>query len=262
MGLLSTIGDIALGAAATSILTKKLKKGGGAMPPAAPGTEVNFFNNKGNTVAYDNRVMIKVPSEYLTSKTTGLNQELGVGGIGGIVFPYTPSITVENKADYESSTPVHSNFTQYYYKHSSVSSIAIQGKFTVQNEKDAGVYLATVHLLRALTKMRFGTDGDNVRGAPPPVCRLYGWGDFMLKYVPVSITSFRLELPDSVDYFTLGNNPNSDVYPSPIFGKTSVPTVSTIAVTCIPMFSRQEMLNYGVNDWLTSSNLRTGKGFL
>jgi hypothetical protein len=263
MGLLSTVGNIVGQVSATAILTKALKKGGGAMPPAKPGTSVNFYNGKGNTVSTDTRVKIKVPSNYLQNYTTGPLPSVPLLSNGGIIFPYTPQISIEHKADYESQNPTHSNLTQYFYKHSSVGSISIQGKFSVQNEVDAGVYISTVHLLRALTKMRYGIDGD--AGSPPPVCRLYAYGRFMLDYVPVAITSFRLELPDGVDYFTAGSNPLGGFASDSRYGidaQTSVPTVSTISVTCIPMFSRQDMLKYGVQSWLESDNLRKNMGFL
>lgn len=87
--------------------------------------------------------------------------------------------------------------------------------------------------------MRFGPDPD--AGAPPPVCRLYANGESMLHNVPVAITNYRIELPDGVDYFTL--------YQHPTFGTTSVPTVSTIAITCVPMYSRNEMQKFSVADY-------------
>jgi len=73
----------------------------------------------------------------------------------------------------------------------------------------------------------------------------------MLKNVPVTITSFRVELPDGVDYF---------IYDSEFYGKASVPVVSTIAVTCLPMYSRSEMQSFSVTGYLNGSF--AGKGFI
>jgi hypothetical protein len=73
----------------------------------------------------------------------------------------------------------------------------------------------------------------------------------MLKNVPVAITSFRVELPDSVDYF---------VYDSKYYGKNSVPVMSTIAVTCLPMYSRNEMQEFSVTGYLNGSF--AGRGFI
>ena len=96
--------------------------------------------------------------------------------------------------------------------------------------------------------MRFGLDSD--AGAPPPVCRLYANGEAMLHNVPVAITSYRIELPDSVDYFTISRDPR--------FGTTAVPVVSTIAITCVPMYSRAEMQKFSVADYNDGSLRKQG----
>jgi hypothetical protein len=212
----------------------------GAMPKIPPLPTVNISSMSSKSTSQDTRVKIRVPAAYLTGFTSGLNKELQ--NLGGIIFPFTPSINQDYKADYSSASPTHSNYAQQFYKSSTVGAISITGKFSVQNDKDAGVYLATIHLLRALTKMRWGNDSDS--GSPPPICRLDAWGDFMFKDVPVAINSFRIDLPNTVDYFTIGKR-NSTIY-----GSTTVPTLSEINVVCLPMYSRQEILNYTVSGWL------------
>jgi hypothetical protein len=234
------------------------KIGFGAMPKKAIPADVNFKNVQGDSFNDDLRVKIRVPSEYYQSSfTQGSTGELS--NLTGIIFPYTPSISYEHKAEYNSQSPIHSNFTVYFYKNSSVSPISISGKFTVQNDKDASVYLATVHMLRALIKMRSGgLSRDQASGSPPPVCRLDAYGNFMLKNVPVVISSYRVELPEGVDYYTVGKNGGLAMA---LYGQTSVPVISTIALTCIPIYSRKEMQEFSVNEWLNSKNSRTA-GFL
>jgi hypothetical protein len=218
----------------------------GGLPPSASPAVVNVTNANGTTPAVDTRVKIKVPNEYLLGFARG-GEFLELTRNGGIVFPYTPQISYEHKADFSPLAPIHSNYPVYFYQRSSVTPISIQGKFTVQNENDASIYLSTVHLLRALTKMRSGDDPS--AGSPPPVCRLFAYGLFSLDNVPVSISSVKIDLPDSVDYFSTGNN-------NRIFGTTAVPTLSTISVTCIPMYSRSEMQNFTVPGWLEDDALR------
>jgi hypothetical protein len=229
----------------------------GAQPLQPQAAVVNVKDSKGNLINQDLRVKIRVPTDYLVKNTVGGNGELSANKIGGIIFPYTPQISYEHKADYANLAPMHSNYTQYFYQRSSVGSFSITGKFTVQNEQDAAVYLATIHLLRALTKMRFGPDAD--RGAPPPVCRLDAYGDFMLANVPVAITSFKNDLPDGVDFFTIGKDKTSKY--APLYGLASVPTISTIAITCIPLYSREEQQKVSVNGWLNNNAIRKS-GFL
>lgn len=223
----------------------------GAMPLQKQSAKVVIKDNKGNVKNADLRVKIRVPQDYLTSLTEGVSSELA--SLGGIVFPYTPIISFEHKADYASQAPMHSNFNLYFYQRSSISPITITGQFTVQNDADAGVYIATMHLLRALTKMRSGgATGDKDSGAPPPICKLDAYGDMMLNNVPVVVTSFKNDLVNTVDYYTIGKSPVSN-NPYPL---TSVPVSSSISVTLNPMYSRAEMQKFSVSSWLNDINVR------
>lgn len=194
----------------------------------------------------DLRVRIKVPDEYKTPFTNAGKAQRG------IIFPYTPQISIEHKADYATQTPLHSNYALNFYKNSSVSDISIQGIFTVQNDTDAIALLSTIHLLRALTKGRFGYS-DPYKGAPPPICRLYAYGQYMLDNVPVSITSFKHDLTTDVDYYHLSSTGSSNP-----FKGAMVPVKSTISVVCKPMFSRAEMLDATVPNWLKGGTRKQG----
>jgi hypothetical protein len=206
--------------------------------PAAP-----VFTN--NTKS-DLRVWLQVPPSYLTGVTSIK------GSKSGVVFPYTPQISIEHKAEYTAQTPLHSNFALHFYKNSMIGDISIQGLFTVQNDQDAQHYLATVHLLRALTKGRFGGN-DSWAGSPPPICRLHAYGAFMLDNAPVTVAAFKQELPFDVDYYYLSTQ-NSKT-----FGEAMVPTKCTITIICKPMFSRQEMLSNGsVPSWLSGGSRKGG----
>lgn len=240
----------------TNAISKQINSGiekiKGALPSIPSPAKVNFTNAAGNKLSSDLRVKIRVPDEYLQNFTWGNSGELSY--LGGIVFPYTPVISLTHKADYTLQTPLHSNFALNFYKSSSVTPITISGKFTVQNDDDAGVFIGTLHLLRALVKMKSGDDADS--GAPPPVCRLDAYGAFMLENVPVAISEFKVEFPENVDYYSISVSGNSSKYE-----QTTVPTVCTISVTCIPMYSRSEMQKYSVNSWINDSAVRKG-GYL
>jgi hypothetical protein len=218
----------------------------GAEPEKPEPPEVTFQDINRNLSKDDTRVKILVPPKYITEFLEGPNGE--IANIGGILFPYTPSVSYEAKAEYAESKPLHSNFSTNFYQRSSIGTISISGKFSVENADDAVIYLSTMHLLKSLTRMRFGFDPD--AGAPPPVCRLYANGEAMLHNVPVAITSYRIELPDSVDYFTISRDPR--------FGTTAVPVVSTIAITCVPMYSRAEMQKFSVADYNDGSLRKQG----
>lgn len=217
----------------------------GATPSRPPGAQAQWSEAK------DLRVKLRVPNEYLKGPSAGPANILQKNG--GILFPYTPTISVENQAQYASQSPLHSNYAQYFYKNSAVSPINLTAKFTVQNEFEGAVLLGVIHLLRSLTKMKWGNDPD--AGSPPPVCRFDAYGDYMMFNVPVAIASWRHELPDSVDYITIGRPGSPTTY-----GRTMVPVLSTINITMNVMYSRREMLEYNVKDWL-SGGLRY-RGYL
>jgi hypothetical protein len=205
----------------------------------------------------DYRVKLKVPRSLITQYAHG-----PLFGFDGIVFPYTPTISYEMNASYASMTPMHSNYPINFYKHSGVSSFTVSAKFTVQNDTDAIFYLTTMHLLRALTKMRYGNDTQ--AGSPPPVCRFDAYGDFMLKNIPVVVQSVRSEYPDSVDYYELNPelNPNSLAGVDKIdLGTNFVPTISSITLNLLPMYSRFEQSQFSVEKYVTNPDLRR-KGFI
>ena len=70
----------------------------------------------------------------------------------------------------------------------------------------------------------------------------------MLDSVPVAITNFKQDLPADVDYFYVNDTEMGEAY---------VPTKSSISIVCKPMFSRQEMLDANVPDWLSNPTQRS-----
>jgi hypothetical protein len=247
------------GVVVTASLQKRLSKG--AMPKNRPAPLVNVYNAQGQAVEFDNRVKIALPQSYVD--TTGIFGNNGaLLRLRAIIFPYTPSIGFEHKASYATQNPLHSNFTQYFYQHSSVSPITISGKFTVENDDDAGVLLATISLLRGLVKMPTAIDGRLTPGSPPPVCRLKAYGDFMLENIPVVVTSFKHELPDNVDYYTVSKFQDNAAYYN--YNNSTVPTISTISVTLNPVYSRDEMQKFGVESYINGrfNVSKSVKGYL
>ena len=220
--------------------------------PSPKETRINFVGT-----APEYRVRLQIPTEYISGIQTGL-----LLSNNGIIFPYTPQISFENVADYATQNLTHSNYTVYSYKSSRVGAISLTAKFTVQNDKDAVQYLAMLTVMRALIKMRTGK--DDFAGAPPPVCRLNAYGANMLNNVPVAIASFRVDLPADVDYYSSNQSldllGNSEYVP---FWETNlIPTVSTIVMSLIPMYSRNEMLNYSVKEWLGGDGSMQKRGYL
>ena len=78
----------------------------------------------------EQRVRIRVPPKYLVGYTSGSSSgELGTNGFGGIIFPYTPTISYGVKADWSEIKPLHSNFNIPFYQRSFLNTHANQTLF-------------------------------------------------------------------------------------------------------------------------------------
>lgn len=122
----------------------------------------------------------------------------------GIIFPYTPNITVTYAANYQSVAPVHTNYKIFQYESSNVDSINITCDFTAQDTAEANYLLAVIHFLRSVTKMFYGQDEYPKPGTPPPLCYLTGLGEYQFNEHPLAISNFTYNLPTDVDYIRAG----------------------------------------------------------
>lgn len=156
---------------------------------------------------------------------------------GGVVWPYMPNITVSTKADYTAINPIHSNYTNWAYKGSSVDDIQISGDFSCETETDAAYWIAATTFFKTATKMFFGQ--GEYAGNPPLICNLTGYGSSIFDKVPVIIKSFSVDLKDDTNYIrcnTFGTN-------------TWVPVMSTVSVTVSPVYNRQKLRQFNLQDY-------------
>jgi hypothetical protein len=193
--------------------------------------------------AFDWRVRVSLPSQSqilyqdstMVENADWLLRPLNSSdGTDGVIFPYTPTISVTHNARYSEQALVHSNYKNYFYEGSDVSAINISGEFTAQN-LDEGMYvLASIYFFRACTKMFFGDDPN--AGQPPTLVYLDGYGDYYFPHVTCVITSFQHTMPAEVDYIDLGR-----------FGR--VPSSSTVSVTLQPIVSRTKATKFNHREY-------------
>ena len=125
----------------------------------------------------------------------------------GVIFPYTPAISVQYAANYDPAELTHSNYKFFTYRGSSVDTVSISCDFTAQDTFEANYLLAVIHFFRSVTKMFYGQDQNPKIGTPPPLCYLSGLGAFQFDAHPLAITSFNYSLPTDVDYIRAGSTP-------------------------------------------------------
>lgn len=168
----------------------------------------------------------------------------------GVVFPYTPSITISHSATYGQTKTTHSNYPAYFYEGSEVQAIQLSGDFTVQSVDEGQYLLACIYFFRAATKMFYGS--GQLAGNPPPIVFLSGYGDHLLPNVPCVITSFQQVMSQEVDYIEIpsivedtsvqrnsGDNVPQGQTSEGKGRSTRLPAVSQLQVTLQPVYSRR-----------------------
>ena len=231
----------------------------------------------GRSDTTDWRVRLQVPEGPLTQffdfKNNPLMQPLAASQ--GIFWPLTPAVVIQHSANYNAMDQVHSNYPHQAYQNSQVDSMNIIGEFPVQNSDDAKHWVATVNFLRTATKMFFGKeDGLNgLKGNPPPIMHLFGYGDHMFNRVPVVINTFNVELRPGIDYISTKQNDLAySASPRDLGGydeaglqvassaesQTWAPTLSNISVLVTPIYSRDSIKNFSMKKFVNGE--LNGKG--
>jgi hypothetical protein len=176
-----------------------------------------------------------------------------------MVWPTTPQITMGHSATYTQLSPVHTNYPFQMYQSSQPDDITINGSFPIDNESDGRYWIAAVHFMRSATKMFYG-EQSTLRGAPPPVLRLNGYGDFVFKDIPVVVKSFTVDLPNGVDYIRVPMTGPVDSDVAESTGNISyVPTLSTLSVTLAVTQSRDELRQFSLDKFVKGDYITQGK---
>lgn len=149
------------------------------------------------------RLRLAPQSRYLyNAPQPGIMQPLQV--TDGIIFPYTPTIDTNYRANYSPYDLTHSNYRGYFYQNSYVDTITLTATFTAQSTSEANYLLAVITFLKSATKMFYGQDAE--RGAPPPLVYLTGLGEYQFNEHACLIQNFHYTLPADVDYVRAGSN--------------------------------------------------------
>jgi hypothetical protein len=189
----------------------------------------------------------------------------------GVVFPYTPTVSVNYSAGYSSQKSTHSNYPAYFYEASEVQEIQLSAPFSVQNVDEGQYLLATIYFFRAVTKMFYGQSPN--AGNPPPIVFLDGYGSHYFPHVPCIVTGFTHSMPDDADYIQIpigagavNNIDQVQVGPpeQAVQGGgpdiTRLPTLSDIQVRLQPVYSRKSIAGFDLEEFARGRLL--DKGFI
>lgn len=156
-----------------------------------------------------------------------------------LVFPYTPSIVISGGANYDEQSVTHQNYQFIYYQNSKPDQIQISCPFNVEDNEQAGYWIAALHFLRSVTKMFTGEDPN--AGNPPPLCILHGYGKYVFNSLPVVVKNFTVDLPQDVNYIEA-------VGPG---GPSWVPVKSTLTVNLMPIYSRTYIRQFSLKKFVS-----------
>jgi len=162
----------------------------------------------------------------------------------GVVFPYTPQVSVVYQANYTPQKFTHSNYPAYAYENSEVQAINITADFTAQNMEEAKYVLACIYFFRSATKMFFGESSK--AGNPPPLVFLDGYGDNYFPHVPCLLTQFSHTMPPEVDYISSGTD--------------RIPAASQITISLQPIYSKKSISSFSLESFAAGELV--GKGFI
>ena len=197
----------------------------------------------------------------------------------GIFWPLTPNMIIQHSANFNALAQTHSNYPFQAYQNSQVDQMNIIGEFPVQNAEDAKHWVATIKFLRAVTKMFFGNETD-LKGNPPPILHLSGYGDHMFNKVPVVINTFNVELRAGIDYISTKQAKVYSGSPANDYGfdasgsfigegwaeegdATWAPTLSNISVLITPAYSRDTMKQFSLKKFARGElSKEQGIGFI
>ena len=224
----------------------------GAQPAPVQITSATFSSSSYNNTTEDWRVRISLPASS-TFRSSPLLKPL-VNTDNSMIWPTTPNITLSHSTSYNMMSLLHTNYAFPTYQNSQVDPIAVAGSFPVQSIEEGQYWVAAVHYLRSVSKMHYGETSD--KGAPPPMVKLNGYGDFVFNNVPCVVTNFTVDLQNGVDYIKvplLSNTGNTSEF-------TYVPTDSTIQVTLQPIYSRTKASAFSFDSFV-NGDLR-GEGYI
>ncbi len=209
-----------------------------------------------NVEEKDWRVSLSLPAGVVAYNESELLEPLKSTG-NRMVFPFTPTIIIQHSANYNSSAPIHNNYPFFSYQNSQVNELVITGQFFVQNSLEAKYWTSCLHYLRSVTKMDFG-EGSNP-GAPPPIVKLNGYGDYVFNNVPVIITTFTVDMPNEVDYIATGINSETG-NPADSRNISWAPAESQFSVSVQPIYSRSKQTVFNYDNFIKGNDI--GQGYI
>lgn len=202
------------------------------------------WNSAGGS-ATDRRVRIRSRNKNFNQLLANTCKEVAKVGL---IWPYTPQVTVAQSIEYQNMDPVHSNQGFLAYAGTKGVTINIAGEFTVQNKVEWDYALQAIHFVRSASKMSFGENSRDP-GTPPPTLLLDAYGPGIFKDFPVIMTNYDIGLPQDVSYVTFEHNKQG----------TWLPAHFTLGVSLVEQHTPNELRkSFVYEDYVSGNYLKKG----
>jgi hypothetical protein len=151
----------------------------------------------------------------------------------GLVWKHTPNIYMAASVEYNTQSLYGSNYGINTFQNATPPVLPVTGVFTANDVDDARYLLAVMTFLKVCTKAYYGDQAvrQGNYGTPPPVLLFEYLGDHGFNKVPVIVTSYTMDLPDTVDYVPVQVNGTV----------TYVPTMTTISISLLPSYTPHKL---------------------
>lgn len=170
-----------------------------------------------------------------------------LGRTQGILFPFTPNISVAHQVEYSQYDLVHTNYQQNAYAKTRNPAIQVTGVFASQTPTEAAYTVGVMHFLRVVSKMNFGVNDDQA-GTPPPVLEFSAYGAYNFHQVPVLVGSFQFIYEDGVDYV--------EVETAGEF--VQIPSLMTISMDLLPQYSPRNQQKFTLDHFANGGGYKDG----
>ncbi len=184
----------------------------------------------------------------------------------GLLFPYSPTISMNQDTSWVNADLEHSNYDVLSFQRASSASISVNAKFSVQNQREGAYTMAAIHFLRTVSKSYFGeSDSDQFKipnsedtkkvrvagkaGLPPPVLILSGYGHMLFNNLRVVVKSHSWSFDENSDMIKVDLPIGETVWLPPLL-QISI----TLGMQSVPNDIRR---NFSLDDFRSGSLLNS-----
>lgn len=214
----------------------------------------------GDTFEFENVYARLVPFVW-PSTSTSSSAIAPIYSSGGLVFPYTPTISEKLVVKYDSVDITHSNESYYSYRGTSNVRINLSNCIWTADTFSNAVYmLGVIHFLRTFTYMDMG---QYKTGRPPSPMWFSALGNYGYNNAPCLLESADITFPSDVQYVGVPE-PGSSEYSSGYLEEdrdtsgpfTWVPTILKIgSISLIRQHAPAYWQNFSLEDYYSGAML-------